>query len=79
MNDVIYDAEGAHEGRYECTQRLMWVHVRANIGSREWAVMGLESLVVSAQVTKLLLLFLVKQESLVRTKVINFMYWLIYV
>ena len=52
VNDVIYDAEGAPEGRYGCTQRLIWVHVRANMGSCELAIMGLESRAVSAQLTK---------------------------
>ena len=33
-------------------QLPIWVHPRANIGSREGSVMGLESRAVSAQVTK---------------------------
>ena len=51
MNDVIYDAEGAREGQYGCMQRLIWVHVRADMGSCGQAVIGLES-AVSARVTK---------------------------
>ena len=50
VNDVIYDAEGAREGRYGCMRGRLWVHVRADIGSREQAVIGLESRVVSAGV-----------------------------
>ena len=33
VNGVIYDAEGAQEGRYGCTLGLIWVHARANMGS----------------------------------------------
>ena len=51
VNYLIYDAEGAHEGRYGCIGGPIWVHVRADMGSCEWAVMGLESLAVSAGVT----------------------------
>ena len=42
VNDVIYDAEGAREGQYGCTQGLIWFHVGADRGSRERAVMGVE-------------------------------------
>ena len=34
---------GAREGRYGYKGRSIWVHVRANMGSSEQAVMGLES------------------------------------
>ena len=51
INDMIYDAEGACEGRFECTRGPIWVHVREDMGSREWAVMCLQSQAVSAQVT----------------------------
>ena len=43
MNDVIHNAEGAREGRYGCTQGPLWVHARADMGSREWAYVCLES------------------------------------
>ena len=56
MSDVIYDADGACEGRYGCVR----VPRRVNMGSRECVVMGLKSRAVSALVTKLLLLFSVK-------------------
>ena len=52
VNGFIYDAEGAHEGRYGYMRGLKWVHVKANMGSREQAVMGFESRAVSAQLTK---------------------------
>ena len=52
MNDVIYDGDGAAKGLYGCTGGLIWVHARADIGSRERAIMGLESQAVSARVTK---------------------------
>ena len=52
MNDVIHDAEGAREDRYGCRRGLIWVHVRADMGSRGRAVIGLESRAVSARVTK---------------------------
>ena len=48
MNDVIYDADGACQGRYECVRGPR----RANVGSRECVVMGLKSRAVSALVTK---------------------------
>ena len=35
----------------------LWVHMRAEMGSREPAIMGFESRAVSARVTKHLLLF----------------------
>ena len=62
MNDVIYDAKGLSEGRNWCTGGPIWVHARADIGSCERAVMGLESRAVSVRVTVLsiLLLYLVK-------------------
>ena len=43
MNEVIYDAEGEHEGRYGCTQGLIWAHARADMSLRERAVMSFES------------------------------------
>ena len=52
VNDVIYDAEGAREGQYWCTRGLIWVQVRADMGSRERDVMGLKLRAVSARVTK---------------------------
>ena len=52
MNDLIYDAEGTHKGRFGYTQGPLWVHVRADMGSHEPAVMGLESRAVSAWVSK---------------------------
>ena len=55
-DDVIYDADGACEGRYGCVGEPM----RANMGSREWVVMGLKSRAASAWVIKHLLLFSVK-------------------
>ena len=51
VNDVIKDAEGEWEGRHRCTGWLIWDHVRADLGSRELAVMGLESQTVSARET----------------------------
>ena len=48
VNDVIYDADMASEGQCGATRGLIWVHVRADIGSRERALMGLESRAVSA-------------------------------
>ena len=51
-NDVIYDTDGAREGRYGCIRGPIWVHARADMGSREPAVKGLESRAVSAWVTK---------------------------
>ena len=54
MNDVIYDAKGLSEGQNWCTGGPIWVHARADISTCEWAVMGLESRVVSVQVTKYL-------------------------
>ena len=47
VNDVIYDAECSHEGRYGCTPGPIWVHVSADMGSRERADMGCESRAVS--------------------------------
>ena len=41
MNDIIYDAEGALKGQYRCVRGVIWVHGRDNMGSSEWAVMGL--------------------------------------
>ena len=41
VNNVIYDAEGAREGRYGCTRGPIWIHVRAIMGSCEGAVMKL--------------------------------------
>ena len=43
VNDVIDDADVAHERLYGYKQGSMWVYMRANMGSREQAVMGLES------------------------------------
>ena len=48
VNYVIYDAEGACEDQYGSTRGLIWVHLRASMGSCEWAVMDLESRAVSA-------------------------------
>ena len=42
MNDVIYGAKSACEGLYECTRGPILVDARADMGSRERAVMGLE-------------------------------------
>ena len=42
-NDVIYDSEGARVSQYGWTQGLIWVQMRAHMGSPERAVMGLES------------------------------------
>ena len=33
-------------------QGSIWVHVKVDMGSREWAVMGLKSRAVSARLTK---------------------------
>ena len=52
MNDIIYDADAACEGRYGCMQGLIWVHTRTDMGPGEQAVMGLESQAVSARATK---------------------------
>ena len=52
MNDVVYDAEGVHEGRYGCTREPIWVQARADMGSPEQAVMGLETRAESARVIK---------------------------
>ena len=52
VNDVIYDAMPAWEGRYGCTRGLIWVQVRADMGSHERAIMGLETQAVSARVYK---------------------------
>ena len=46
VNDVANDAEGAP------ARGPIWVHKRADMGSRERDVIGLESRSVSAQVTK---------------------------
>ena len=51
MNDIIYDAEGANKGRYGCTRADIGSR-EVDMGSRERAVMGLESRAVSALVTK---------------------------
>ena len=48
VNDVIYDTNGACEGRYGCVGGPR----RANMGSRECVVMGLKSRAASALVTK---------------------------
>ena len=61
VNDIIYDAEGAREGQYGCTQGLIWVHVRANIYSHEQAIMGLGSQAVSARITKHFITIFVKR------------------
>ena len=63
VNDVIYDAEGAREGRYWCTREPLLVHVRADVGSRERAVWGFESRAVSARVTKHFTTILVKHVT----------------
>ena len=41
-NEVIFDAEGAHEGQYGCTRGLIWVHARDDMGLSD-RVMGFES------------------------------------
>ena len=51
MASFLY-AERAHESGYGSMRGPIWVQVRANMGSLERAVMGLESRAVSAQVTK---------------------------
>ena len=43
-NAVIYDAGAACEGRYGCVREP----TRANMGSREWVVIGLKSRAASA-------------------------------
>ena len=48
VNDVIYDANGACEGRYGCLGGPR----RANMGPFEWVDMGLKSRAASARVTK---------------------------
>ena len=48
MNDVIYDANDACEGRYGCGGGP----TRAHMGSHECVVMGLKSRAASALVTK---------------------------
>ena len=40
---IIYDTKGACRGQYGCKRGLIWIHARADVGSREWAVMGFES------------------------------------
>ena len=45
VNDVIFDADGACEVRYGCVGGP----TRANMGSREWVVMGLKSRAASAR------------------------------
>ena len=64
-NEVIYDAEGTREGRYGCMLGLIWVHVRANMGSPERAIIGLESQAVSVRVTKHFVTILVKHVIIV--------------
>ena len=60
-NGVVYDTEDACEGLYGFTLGPVRVNVRANMGSFERAVIGLESRAVSALVAKhFLLLVLVK-------------------
>ena len=41
VNDIIYDTGAACEGQYESTQGLIWVNVRAHMGSCEGAVWAL--------------------------------------
>ena len=48
MNDVNYNADGTREGQNECTCWPISVITRADMASREWAVMGLESRAVSS-------------------------------
>ena len=48
VNDVIYDANGACEGRYGCVGGPK----RVEIGSLEWVVIGLKSRAASAPLTK---------------------------
>ena len=52
INGVIFDTDGAYEGRYGYKRGLIWVHLRADMCSCEWAIMGLQSRAVSAWVTK---------------------------
>ena len=47
---MLREPARADEGAYEARGPI-WVHVRANMGSHEGAIMGLESGAVSAQVT----------------------------
>ena len=67
MNDVIYYADGACEGRYEC----MGGPTRANMGSREWVVMGLKSRAVSARVTKHLVTMFSKTCNKYEFRILN--------
>ena len=60
VTDVIYDAEGAREGQYGCMQGLIRVLLRADMDSREGAVMGLESRAVSAKITKHFVIIFIK-------------------
>ena len=48
VNDVIHDVDGTCEGRYGCVEGPR----RANMGSREWVVMGLKSRAASTGLTK---------------------------
>ena len=48
VNGVIYDADGACEGRYGCVGGF----TKTNMGSHEWVVVGLKSRAASARVTK---------------------------
>ena len=52
VKDLFYDTEGSPEGQCGCTRGLIWVHVWADMGSHERAVMALESRAVSVRVTK---------------------------
>ena len=40
---IFHDPEVAREGLYRCMPGWIWVHVRANLGSRGCTIMGLES------------------------------------
>ena len=52
VKDVNYDTDGAYEGQYGCQHGPIWVHVMADMGSLEWAVMGLEAQAIFARETK---------------------------
>ena len=43
--------ERRHLRRRCCTRGPIWVHARVDMGSREWAIMGLEPRAVSARIT----------------------------
>ena len=63
------EAEGAGECRYGYKGGLVWVHVRADMGSCERVVMGLESRAVSARVIKHFVTILVKHVIIQHLKI----------